>query len=306
VSPASPSRNHCVGMPVRRLVSVSALVVAGGAALVGCGGAGPSADPGAAAAPPGPHAALPTNPQALAGQLSAADVALRGAIDAWRADGHPASGTPPRAVVRRTLYVERAVRLLSRRPRLAAATISRLHARLAQETRELTAALRDLGRLSAGWPANAVRAGPAQPLGKLLAYYRAGQRRFGVGWHVLAAVNLVESAFGRVRNDSVASARGPMQFIPSTWRAYGLGGDVRDPRDAILGAANLLHQAGAPDSYSKALYAYNPSTLYVDAVRRYARLIAGDRDAVYFLYSWRLVTHRRHAEHRPANPSEGR
>jgi membrane-bound lytic murein transglycosylase B len=97
----------------------------------------------------------------------------------------------------------------------------------------------------------------------------------------------VESAFGRVRNQSVAGAQGPMQFLPATWRRYGLGGDIRDPRDAILGAANFLHQAGAPRLYARALYAYNPSALYVDAVRRYARLIARDGDAVYFLYSWR-------------------
>ena len=30
-----------------------------------------------------------------------------------------------------------------------------------------------------------------------------------------------------------------MQFLPSTWDAYGLGGDIHDPHDAILGAANL-------------------------------------------------------------------
>ena len=47
---------------------------------------------------------------------------------------------------------------------------------------------------------------------------------------MLAAVNLVESAFGRMRNNSTAGAQGPMQFIPSTWAAYGMGGDVRDPR----------------------------------------------------------------------------
>jgi membrane-bound lytic murein transglycosylase B len=97
----------------------------------------------------------------------------------------------------------------------------------------------------------------------------------------------VESAFGRVRSASVAGAQGPMQFIPATWRTYGLGGDVNDPHDAILGAANLLSQAGAPASYARALYAYNPSPLYVDAVQRYARVLAQDRDAVYFLYCWR-------------------
>jgi soluble lytic murein transglycosylase-like protein len=236
-----------------------------------------------------PGAAGPTTPQTLSARLSAADGALRRAIHRWRRDGQPARGAPPDELTLQAVYVQRAMRLLSRRPRLAEATIRRLPSRLARETRDLTGALRDLHQLSAGWPAHHVRTGPPQPLGKLLSYYRVAQRRFGVGWPVLAAVNLVESAFGRARNASVAGAQGPMQFLPATWRIYGLGGDIRDPRDAILGAANLLHHAGAPGSYTRALYAYNPSRLYVDAVRRLARLIARDHDAVYFLYSWEVV-----------------
>jgi soluble lytic murein transglycosylase-like protein len=273
-------------MPVRASAIVIALIVVTAVAAVsGCGGGGSSANTSTAAAPPAPDAALPATPRALSDRLSAADAALRRAIHAWRAGGQPGKGAPPRDVARPALYVERGLRLLSRRPGLAAATIHRLPVRLAREAHELTAATRDLRRLSAGWPAHAVRTGPAEPVGRLLVYYRAAQRRFGVGWHVLAAVNLVESAFGRARNASVAGAQGPMQFMPSTWRTYGLGGDIRDPHDAILGAANLLRRAGAPDSYARALYAYNPSPLYVDAVRRYARLIARDRDAVYFLYA---------------------
>ncbi len=179
------------------------------------------------------------------------------------------------------------VDLLARRPGLAAATIHRLPPRSAHETRELTAARRDLNRLSAGWPAHRVATGPPEPLAELLRYYRVAQSRFGVRWQVLAAVNLVESAFGRVRNPSVAGAQGPMQFMPATWRAYGLGGDINDPRDAILGAANLLRHAGAPANYARALYSYNPSPTYVDAVQRYAGLMARDHDTVYLLYSWK-------------------
>ena len=58
---------------------------------------------------------------------------------------------------------------------------------------------------------------------------------------MLAAVNFVESAFGRVRSASEAGARGPMQFLPATWRGYGLGGDIDDPRDAILARGGFLH-----------------------------------------------------------------
>ena len=87
---------------------------------------------------------------------------------------------------------------------------------------------------------------------------------------MLAAVNFVESGFGKLRNDSVAGAQGPMQFMPATWRAYGLGGNVHDAHDAIVGAANYLRANGAPARMRNALYHYNPSPLYVDAVLRYA------------------------------------
>jgi membrane-bound lytic murein transglycosylase B len=245
--------------------------------LVACGEGQPAASR---------SAAPPTAPAALSARLSANNVALRRGIDAWRGGG-PASGLPSDKVVRRARFVQRASGLLARDPRLAEATLRRIPARLAREMAALSVAARDLRRLSAGWPAHKVRIGLPRPLAELLGYYRTAERRFHVGWNVLAAVHLVESAFGRVRSASVAGAQGPMQFMPATWRTYGLGGDVRDPHDAILGAANLLSQAGAPASYARALYAYNPSRLYVDAVQRYARVMAQDRDAVYFLYCWR-------------------
>ena len=61
----------------------------------------------------------------------------------------------------------------------------------------------------------------------------------GASADVLAAVNFVETKFGKLRSSSAAGAQGPMQFIPATWRRYGLGGNVRDAHDAILGAAGL-------------------------------------------------------------------
>src|SRR5262249_10113281 len=72
------------------------------------------------------------------------------------------------------------------------------------------------------------------PSEALRALYDEAQRRFGVRWTVLAAVNLVETSMGRVIGLSTAGAQGPMQFMPGTWTRYGLGGDVWNPRDAIL------------------------------------------------------------------------
>ena len=102
---------------------------------------------------------------------------------------------------------------------------------------------------------------------------------------MLAAVNFVESAFGRVRSASEAGARGPMQFLPATWRIYGGGGDIDDPGDAILAAARLLHANGAPGHVDRALYAYNHSAAYVRAVRTYAARMP---TAFLTYYAWQV------------------
>jgi membrane-bound lytic murein transglycosylase B len=79
-----------------------------------------------------------------------------------------------------------------------------------------------------------------------------------------------------------------MQFMPATWRAYGRG-DVRDPHAAILGAARFLAAAGATRSLRAALYRYNPSPAYVDAILRYAAMIRRDPRAFLVLYARRLI-----------------
>jgi membrane-bound lytic murein transglycosylase B len=269
-------------MRVRALAVVVTLAAAGVAAaqeLPG-GGSGPPAPTTATTT----TATVPAASPPLPDRMAAADRALRASLPAWRRDAEP-----PAAVTAPAWALQTAVRRLARDPALARRTIPRLPPGLARLTREAVAAQRALWRLAAGWPPHKVAVGPAEPLSDLMSYYRAAQRRFGVGAHVLAAVNFVESAFGKVRNHSVAGARGPMQFMPATWRAYGLGGDLRDPHDAILGAANLLRHAGAPRSYAHALFAYNPSKLYVSAVRRYARLIDRDPAALPLFYTWRVI-----------------
>jgi soluble lytic murein transglycosylase-like protein len=129
---------------------------------------------------------------------------------------------------------------------------------------------------------------PPPPAAVLLRFYRQAEHRFGVPWQILAAVNYVETKFGRVVSHSSAGAQGPMQFLPSTWAAYGLGGDIRDPHDAILGAANYLHANGAPDDVRGALYHYNPVDAYVEAVATYAAAIRRDPRLFYDLYCWQV------------------
>jgi membrane-bound lytic murein transglycosylase B len=237
---------------------------------------------GAGAAAPPPRAPIPRDPAALAARLEATTHGLAGAVDRWRASG---VRRVPEDVTLYALYQQRILILLSEKRRLSEAVLERLPPGEARPFRSEVLARRELGRLSRPRPLKAFRTGPAEPAQRLLGYYRTAQRRYGVAWNVLAAVNYVESAFNKLRNASAAGAQGPMQFIPSTWRAYGLGGNVHDPHDAILGAANYLHANGAPPSYRRALFRYNPSQLYVDAVLRYARRIRSDPRAYYVLYS---------------------
>jgi len=235
-----------------------------------------------AQAAPGPHAPIPRDPAALARVLVSTKTELAGKIAAWRASGE--SRTPDEVTLD-ALYDQRIELLLAGRHDLARATLQRVSPGIASVVRTNLIAKRELWRLTPRTRRRRFRTGPALPPATLLRYYREGQRRFGVPWNLLAAVNFVETAFNKLRNESVAGAQGPMQFMPATWRAYGLGGDVHDPHDAILGAANYLHANGAPKNVSRALLRYNPSPLYVDAVLRYAARIRADRRAFYEYYA---------------------
>jgi hypothetical protein len=259
-------------------------------ALGGCGdddGGGPRGR-ALPEGPPAPNAFIPRAPGPLGERLVATQRGLGEAVDVWRQHGDLAGGDPPDDVTLYALDQQRIHILLSERTRLARAVLARLPGRVAAHARASMRARRMLGRLSTPQPPSRFRTGPPRPAGQLLGFYREAQRRFGVSWRVLAAVNLVESAFGRMRNHSTAGAQGPMQFIPSTWAAYGMGGNIRDPHDAILGAANYLHANGAPRDYRTALYHYNPSTLYVNAVLAYADRIRRDARNYFSYYAWQV------------------
>lgn len=128
------------------------------------------------------------------------------------------------------------------------------------------------------------------PAGELLAYYQEAEATFGVPWEVLAAVNLVETGMGRIRGTSTAGAQGPMQFLPATWDAFGDGGDVNDPHDAIMGAARYLaHNGGGSGDLDTALWNYNRSWNYVAGVKQYAAIMGGDPAAFNGFYHWQIV-----------------
>jgi soluble lytic murein transglycosylase-like protein len=284
------------------LLPVALVVLALG--LGGCGGgdAGPAAHQALPDRPPAPDSSISSSPASLAKRLETTQRALNRAIDAWRGHGEPSHGSPPENVTLYALDQQRVHILLSERPRLATAALPRLPRGIAAHARATIRARRELARLATPQPLRRFRTGAPEPAGLLLHHYRTAQRRFDVSWTVLAAVNLVESAFGRMRNRSSAGAQGPMQFIPATWAAYGLGGDVRDPRDAILGAANYLHANGAPRDYRGALYHYNPSPLYVDAVLAYADRIRRDTRSFFSYYAWQVFVRTPRAIRRITGP----
>ena len=256
--------------------------------------AAPTRPPG----PPSPEAVLPVTPQLLAAEVTQTTRALRMAIDAWTAEGNPLRERPPENLVLLAMHQQRLAFAMNGQPRLGDTTLALLPADVRDEAADTVAARRALADIPEGDPDDdgggdepeppPIRTGPPEPPDLLREHYDAAAERFDVRWELLAAVNLVESGFGRLRNSSVAGAQGPMQFIPATWEAYGMGGEIDDPRDAILGAANYLSASGAPEDQEGALFAYNRSTSYGEAVSRHAGAIDRDPRHFYALYAWQV------------------
>ncbi len=111
----------------------------------------------------------------------------------------------------------------------------------------------------------------------LLPIYQACGTEYGIPWEVLASINKIETAFGTNLNVSSAGAVGWMQFLPSSWEAFGVdaNGDGRkdpyNPVDAICAAANYLEIAGGKKDLYDAIFAYNHADWYVQEVLLYAR-----------------------------------
>jgi len=110
------------------------------------------------------------------------------------------------------------------------------------------------------------------------AIYMAAGAHFGVPWQLIEAVHEVESGkSGSTSKRSGAGAQGPMQFMPGTWRTYGIDGDgdgtadANNVVDAIYGGANLLASSGAAEgNFDAALLNYNHAMWYVTKVKTIA------------------------------------
>ncbi|HXB63675.1 MAG TPA: lytic murein transglycosylase [Solirubrobacteraceae bacterium] len=115
----------------------------------------------------------------------------------------------------------------------------------------------------------------------LLPIYQAAGAAYDIPWQVLAAINEVETNYGRDLSVSSAGAEGWMQFLPSSWARYGVDAtgsgyeDPYNPADAIFAAARYLEAAGGAGHIREAVLAYNHSAAYVEAVMLRAQLLGG-------------------------------
>ncbi|MBE2320592.1 lytic murein transglycosylase [Solirubrobacter sp. CPCC 204708] len=102
--------------------------------------------------------------------------------------------------------------------------------------------------------------------------FQRAAKAFGLRWQILAGLTEVESAHGCNMGPSSAGAIGWTQFMPATWKEWGMdasGDGKADPYnavDAIYSSARYLRASGAPGSWYKALFAYNHADWYVKKV----------------------------------------
>src|SRR5215218_4808573 len=193
----------------------------------------------------------------LAAQLTTAEAAIRD--PATPAGKLPALGHSQ----------QRAYRALVHQPRLVPKVLAQLPPRLRRTVKANVLAgseLRKLNRPARRLPRWRIVAPARAAAGRLPGGPGQTGRALGVpGRHPPGG-----DQDGTDPGTSSAGAQGPMQFLPSTWKRYGRGGDIQATGDAILAAARLLRANGAPTHMAGALYAYNPSRRYVRAVSAYA------------------------------------
>lgn len=110
---------------------------------------------------------------------------------------------------------------------------------------------------------------------RLIPIYQQAAAKYHLGPKgpaILAGINWEETGFGTNLGVSSAEAEGWMQFLPSSWEAFGVDGngdgikDPYNPWDAIFAAARLLRHSGAPGNWHDAIYAYNHAEWYVEDV----------------------------------------
>lgn len=115
------------------------------------------------------------------------------------------------------------------------------------------------------------------PVSNFDAVYQDAGSKYGIPWQILYGLHITESGG---RDGAIASGRGPqgpMQFMPGTWRAYGVDGngdgvaDINNATDAIHGAANYLAKHGSLDSGLRSYGGNTPKTLELARARGFTQ-----------------------------------
>lgn len=229
----------------------------------------------APAPPPGAQPALAPDPAQLADGLVADEQAVRD------------PGTPEPALTAAARRQQAAYRAIAKHPDWDGIVEGRIPPALADAYHHNVDAARQLSSMTSPrdtLPPWTIQ--PPAPADELLGAYHDTQGATGVDWNYLAAINLVESRFGRINGNSPDGAQGPMQFLPSTFAAYGAGGDIHAPHDAIAAAGRYLAANGFASDRDGAIHHYNHSAAYVRAVEDYAEVLAADPGAFAGYYRW--------------------
>ncbi|MCV7200547.1 lytic transglycosylase [Mycolicibacterium peregrinum] len=269
-----------------RIARGLAILFALGAVLSGCSGTSETSGPDTQTTTTQPSTTTKTTPAGAQPRLAADPGRLaQDLIADERALRDPS--TPETTLTQAARRQQVAYRAIGRHPEWDAIIRARIPAELVAfydhnvDARRQLAALAEPKDTLPAWRIN-----PPAPPQVLLDAYREAEAASGVGWNFLAAINLIETHFGSVTGDSSAGAQGPMQFMPSTFAAYGLDGDIHSPRDSIMAAGNYLAANGFAHDPDHALFRYNNADEYVRAVTDYAAAMAADPAAFGAFYRW--------------------
>ena len=249
--------------------------------------------PGSAAPPAAPAAApadAPVEPAAPADAASTAATATATSAAAPVRTVRPSSARARRAPSRSTATKQ------TKASRKAASNARRTQRRAATRLRSPISARSKRASDTSGLQKDAGLASVQGPLKPpfyvndeaviprfLVKLYKQAGKRYEIPWPILAAINEIETDFGRNVAVSSAGAVGWMQFMPATWKAYGVDADRNgkkdpdNPRDAIFAAARYLQASGAPQNMRRAIFAYNRAGWYVDSVLMRAERIAAQQ-----------------------------
>lgn len=125
------------------------------------------------------------------------------------------------------------------------------------------------------------------PADQLLTFYKEAEAKTGIDWTYLAAINMVETRFGRIVGLSTADALGPMQFLPTTWNGF-CEGDPWNDHDAIVCAGRYLQRRGGPADMHRAIQGYNPNNMYEVMVTSYAANLRADPEVLVGYHAWQI------------------